>query len=936
MSRNFYPFTLLLIGLFVLLGTSDVQATHNRAGEITYRVIGDLSIEATVTTYTKASSVNADRDSVLVCWGDTNCEYVLRSNGNGNGELLPNDTKINKYIATHTYAGQAHYVISMTDPNRNGGVLNVNFPNADNVPFHLQTTVTFFNPLFQGVNNSPILEVPPIDIACLGQRFFHNPGAYDPDGDSLSYQMIIPLQDVNTPVPNYDFPREINPDPNQTNDHVLNSANGNFIWEFPRKTGEYNIAMYIIQHRNGVPIDTLIRDMQILVVDCDNMPPEIETEDEICVIAGETISFDVVATAPIEESGQRVDLRAFGAPLELDISPAEFDVASGYQPQPLTGTFTWQTTCEHIADQYYTVTFRAADDFPISDNSGGVVYLSTLKVVRIKVVGPPPEDLQAIPGNGQLELNWALPYDCEVVEDDYFRGFRIWRSESSNPFVIDTCDPGLEGRGYTLLTPSPVQDVVDGRYYYLDDEVERGRTYCYRIEARFARLSVGQQPFNWVSGLPSIELCLQLSRDIPLITNVSVERTDPVDGIIEVAWSTPNEADLDTMLHPGPYVYEVLRATGKVDDSDLSLFTLVPDGRFTSPTFAMAVDTIFQDSTGLNTLQNQYSYVIGFYGSDGDDTLGYTRAASSIFLNIASTDETNNLDWSNFDVPWDNSKYVVFRESAPDVWDTIGIVTEPIFSDTGLVNGQEYCYYVQSIGSYGIEAIIDPILNNSQEACGIPLDTIPPCPPELMVSNICDELSGGGGVNCQDVGELSNNLSWINPNDLCEDTDDVVSYNIYYTPIEGNDFELIETITNAQITEDIHYPDLGIAGCYAVTAVDSFFNESAFSNIVCKDNCPIYELPNTFTPNGDGANELFIPFPYCFVDRIEMQVFNRWGELVFETTNPDINWDGKNNGGTNLAEGVYFYTCRIFEQRVSGVVQNPDELSGYIHLIRGK
>ncbi|MEL6636766.1 MAG: gliding motility-associated C-terminal domain-containing protein, partial [Bacteroidota bacterium] len=118
---------------------------------------------------------------------------------------------------------------------------------------------------------------------------------------------------------------------------------------------------------------------------------------------------------------------------------------------------------------------------------------------------------------------------------------------------------------------------------------------------------------------------------------------------------------------------------------------------------------------------------------------------------------------------------------------------------------------------------------------------------------------------------------------------------------------------------------------------DAFFeNESVFSNVVCVDNCPFYELPNAFTPNGDGSNELFKPYPYCFVDRIEIQIFNRWGQLVFQTTDPDINWNGNNQSGAELAEGVYYYTCKVFEERVSGITAADDLLSGYIELVRGR
>ena len=756
MFRNIPGLLFSLTLLFVLFFATDAKATHNRAGEITYTIVDGLTIEATITTYTKASSVAADRDTLTINWGDGTTDQIGRVNGNGT--LLPNDTKVNYYVMQHTYAGIAHYKISMTDPNRNGGILNVNFPNSDMVPFHLETTVTFTNPIFSGPNNSPILTVPPIDIACVGQPFLHNPGAYDPDGDSLSYELIVPLQDIGTEVPNYQFPNQINTNPpQQPNEIFLNPVTGTFSWNVPQVQGEYNIAMYIIQYRNGVPLDTMIRDMQILVQECDNMPPEIETIDQICVIAGEVINFDVVATAPITEPSQKVDLNAFGAPFDFDISPATFTVAPGYQPQPLTGVFRWETQCEHIADQYYTITFRAADNFPILDQVGDTLYLSTLKTVRIKVVGPPPEDVQAEPGNGEVEITWENPYVCEDAAFEYFRGFTVWKKENNN-FVLDTCDPGLTGKGYEKLTNIPIQDIVDGRYFFLDQDVERGKTYCYRVQAEFARTNGLGIEYNWVEGLASEEVCVQLNRDIPLITNVSVLTTDTDNGEIYIRWSKPEVEDLDTMQNPGPYIYQLLHAEGITEN--LANFQPVPGATFTSEYFANANDTIF-NYLGIDTKSIPHSYTIGFYVNGGDDTLGYAAVASSVFLSIASTDETNNLSW-DYNVPWDNSQYVVYRLNAfTSMWDSIATTTDMFYSDQdGLVNGNEYCYYVESEGTYGIPRIVTPLINNSQEACGIPLDTIPPCPPTLEVSNICDKASDSQLINCEAEENLKNTLNW--------------------------------------------------------------------------------------------------------------------------------------------------------------------------------
>lgn len=930
--------TILIIKL--LLGFAVVSwATHNRAGEISIEQVGDcvesLQVQATIVTYTKASSRPADRDTLTICWGDGVCDRIPRANGFGSppqGIILENDTKRNIYIGTHTYATRGTYVVSMTDPNRNGGILNVNFPNSDQVKFHIQTTYTFPNPQFQGCNNTPVLLQPPIDIGCVGQPFIHNPNAYDADGDSLSYHLILPLTDVvdgeGIIVPNYQWPYEINPGPE--NRLTINEVTGDIVWDSPQRAGEYNLAMIIVEYRDGFPIDTIIRDMQMLIEECeDNLPPEITTSvDEVCVIAGDLLEIEVVATAPLVETDQKVRLTALGGPFEVSPSPATFEPDDRiFKDDPVRKVFRWQTACEHISDQFYSVVFKAVDN-DLGDTTG----LATLKTVRIKVVGPPPKDVRAEAMSGQVEVTWELPYFCEDAEDEYFRGFTVWRRLGSNQFPLDTCTPGLAGRGYQKLTTFPIEEVRDGRYYYLDQNVERGRTYCYRILAEFAKTTPGGLfTYNRIESLPSEEACVQLNRDLPLITNVDVLSTDPTQGEIQVCWSKPKASDLDTLRNPGPYRYEVLRAPGITDNED----DFLPIGiTFTSPDFAGANDTCFIDP-GLNTQGMPYSYKINFYVA-GTTLLGATNAASSVFLSIAPTDRANVLSWEEL-VPWDNSSYIVFRKNAAMEFDSITTVFEPVYRDEGLVNGEEYCYKVRSIGSYGVSGLVDPIVNHSQEACAEPFDNVAPCLPDfeddplLKVENVCDELS-----DCTDEEGLVNTLQWISPDGNCPGGEDVAGYNIYYSPIEGEEFSLVGTNDDPNLTTFQHSSDFGLAGCYAITAYDGNGNESELSNIVCVDNCPTYTLPNTFTPNGDKFNDLFIPYPYCFIDRVAFKTYNRWGQLVFETEDPDLNWDGTNLNGEPLAEGVYYYSCQIFEKRVSGVVARPELLSGWIELVRNE
>jgi gliding motility-associated-like protein len=913
--------TLLLAMLMVLMSTEMAFATHNRAGSIWIEQIGPLSIRATIITYTKASSVAADRDTLELNWGDgTPVQKVARSNGGGRGIFLAGDIRYNEYVATYTYPGRGTYVVSMTDPNRNGGILNVNFPNSDVVPFYIQTVYTFLNSNFQGTNTTPRLLQPPIDKGCVGKTYIYNVNAYDPDGDSIAYRLITPYQDKGITVPLYEFPDRINTNPPKPNLITLDERTGQFTWKTPQLRGEYNVAFLILSYRRGqvTPIDSTIRDIQILIEDCQNDPPKVETIDKLCVIAGQSIKFAVRGTDP--NAGQKVQLSALGGPFEVKYSPAIFLGSQGrFLTPPVVDSFKWQTTCEHIAEYPYNVVFKAMDNF--FDTAG----LVDLKTVQIKVVGPPPEDVRVVSGSGESTVSWKQPYICEAAKDRYWYAYSVWRRESSSSFPIDICTPGLDGKGYERIVYDTIFPFSGGYYNFVDKNVERGKTYCYRVLAHFAKRTNAGNPFNFVPSLPSEEVCVQLQRDLPLITNVTVEETSPSVGRILVRWTKPVAKDLDTLLNPGPYKFVVQRAQGITKTG----FQNIAGATFSSPTFTGLNDTIWLDNA-LNTTQFPYTYRIAFYKRN-DSLVGYSPVASSHFLKIQSSDRINILTIDK-DVPWTNSRYDIFRlNRTTNQYDSIGTTVTQTYTDEGLVNKTEYCYYVRAVGSYGIVGIASPLINLSQSICGTPIDTVPPCPPKLAVTNNCDST----GRTAETA--IFNLLRWTNPTNNCKGSEDVAKYTVYYADTEGGQFQKIATISNINDTILSHQNvvNRSVAGCYYVTATDSLGNESPRSNVFCMDNCPYYLLPNAFTPNGDGDNEMFKPINLRFIAKVDFKVFNRWGQLVFETDNPLLNWDGKNTKGDVLADGTYFYTCKVFEQRVGGATVSPKILNGYIEMIRG-
>ena len=350
---------------------------------------------------------------------------------------------------------------------------------------------------------------------------------------------------------------------------------------------------------------------------------------------------------------------------------------------------------------------------------------------------------------------------------------------------------------------------------------------------------------------------------------------------------------------------------------------------FVAPSYALANDTCFLD-TALNTATNAFSYrVLLFTRGNTGTPFGTTKASSTVFLTASSTDRAVNLSWQD-NTTWDNFRFIIERQNTSGGFDSIGVSDSYAFQDKNLVNGRQYCYRIKALGTYGIPDLPSPLINFSQEACAIPQDDVPPCAPTLSVDNIC--LSAG---DCNDQSTPINTLTWSNPARECPTSSDVAGYRVYYAPGKGQQLTLLATLNGIGNRVFEHRPENGLAGCYAVTAFDLLDNESAIQDTVCVDNCPVFLLPNTFTPNNDGSNDLFTPYRSCFIAQIDFKVFNRWGQLVFQTQDPAINWDGKNLSGQLLPDGAYYYVCRIFEQRLDGPSETATPLSGYIQLISG-
>ena len=635
---------LLIIGfLFCFVFTA--KATHQRAAEITYTWLGGNAYEFTLTCYTYTPSpAGLQRDSLLVQWGDGMEEYIPRVVLQDLGE----DYTLNVYKQIHNYSTSGTYTISMEDANRNFGVVNV--PNSVMVPMHIETELVI-NP-FLGNNNSVQLLNAPVDRGCVGKLYLHNPSAYDPDGDSLSYRLVTCKGQDGIEIPGYTLPQA---------SHLIeiDPVTGELRWDAPVLQGEYNVAIMVEEWRHGVKIGSVVRDMQILISACDNNLPQIQCDDPYCLVAGEQLDFIISASDP---DGDNVTMSASGAPLELTINPAVVnpETAFGLQPQM---EFLWSTTFAHIRNMPYQLVIRAKDH-------ASPVSLTNLKTVTINVMAPKIQNLIAQMHGHDANLSWTA-YPCPSAV-----ALLVYRKAGCDGYEPDACETGIR-EGYQLI--ATLNDV--SAISYTDRDLPQGMTYEYRVLAQFpdGALSIVSDP-----------ACVESKNDSPLMTHVSNDSIDLVSGQVVTCWARPREID-EQYVEPFSY------ALTRILDGESTVLYEGSDTTFLDANVDLAEATTLLYKVEMRDANHQL--------------MGTSASASAILLAINGTNNTANLSWTEA-VPWMVDSTQVFKEKGHH-FVKIASLTGMSYTDSDVESDETYRYYVRTFGHYTMEGVPRPLVNYS-------------------------------------------------------------------------------------------------------------------------------------------------------------------------------------------------------------------------------
>lgn len=366
--------------------------------EIIFEQTGDRTIEATAILYVASDLGSYSMDFLQFIWGDGSMEIISRTNGpdidgNGipNGEMISNIFSKHIYKGIHTYEELGERLISVSIPNRNGGILNINYPHSDLVTLYIEATVQVQENFWK--NHSPVLLEPPIDYGFSGHKFIHIVNAFDIDDDSVAYELIPPLRGHGLEVPNYLELESIYPGEN--NQLYLDEETGLLVWDSPQAPGIYNIAILVKSYRNGEIMDRVMRDMQILILDGGDPLPEITLNTIEYVIQEVTVGDEISVSVftQDEDETQEVELTSSSGLYEYFGTTSQF--TAQVNANEGNGAFAWNVGEEHVRTQPYQVVFKSKDNYQ------GVGY-ANFKLIRYRV----NEELvnQSIEARNQFEL----------------------------------------------------------------------------------------------------------------------------------------------------------------------------------------------------------------------------------------------------------------------------------------------------------------------------------------------------------------------------------------------------------------------------------------------------------------------------------------------------------------------------------------------------
>ncbi len=411
MTKYFYAVTIFFVSLFI---STDTFASHGQGADITYECLGNGQYRIIYQFYRDCSGISASTSvtaSIVSSCGGTQTLTLTQdslpievsnlcstSSSTCAGGTLPGVQRYS-YSAIITLPPGCIYTVSYGECCRN---TSNNLASSQSFDLYVEATINTNNSL---CNNGPRFTSYPVPYYCIGQTYNYSHGTVELDGDSLYFTLVAPLDFNNTPI-TYTAPYSpTNPMPTGSG-FVFDPLTGQMTFR-PTTVGNYVVAVRVDEYRNGVLIGTTLRDIQIVVINCNNIPPVVASNittgnssggtvidnNSLGVCPGGNVTFTISAYDP---TGQTVN---FNSNISQSIPGATLTRTpiNGRQDSILI-TFTWSPSAADSGFRYFTLTVTDGN-CPIPGNQ---IFTYDITVLKGVTLGP---DRAYCPVGGPIVVN---------------------------------------------------------------------------------------------------------------------------------------------------------------------------------------------------------------------------------------------------------------------------------------------------------------------------------------------------------------------------------------------------------------------------------------------------------------------------------------------------------------------------------------------------
>jgi hypothetical protein len=342
-----------IISTLSLFFYSNTQATHILGGEISYVRTGGLTVCFTIKLYSDPTSP-VDTPDIEFYFGDATSSTAYRKSGFP--KALDTRVLVSEYEICRSYSGGGVYRAYTQGENRIGN-------NSSNSKFVIDISFILSPEII--VNFSPQFLTSPIFNAIPNTEFKHNVGGYDAEGDSLSYELVLPLVNINQSGGNFPPGIKINP------------LSGQITW-LPTELGIYEVAVRANKWRNREKIGYTTRDFSIRVLNQNNIDRKIHFSQSNLdfsnpngVVISPNLSLAQIK-AVLNTANPDSKITAISELIKAQKADFEVDINNTNQ-----GEFSWEITNNQARNRPYFLIFRYLQNNGFHKDSTVWLYLGS-------------------------------------------------------------------------------------------------------------------------------------------------------------------------------------------------------------------------------------------------------------------------------------------------------------------------------------------------------------------------------------------------------------------------------------------------------------------------------------------------------------------------------------------------------------------------------